>query len=239
MSTTEIGIIFDGDDTLWTNQTIYIQAKKKFFHEMAALGFNPYEVERRFEKIDIDNVSYLGFSLIRFPKSMSDTYKIFCMENNRSCDDLVLRNMEDIGHSTFKKKPKMFDGVIQVLQKLNSQNLNLILATKGDRSVQENKISILNLKPYFHHIYFLPEKGDREFSIIAKECNLNPHMSWSIGNSIKSDINPALRIGMQAILLKRKTWEFEEEVPFEKERLFKARSMRNAYKILKTHIIGI
>ena len=90
---------------------------------------------------------------------------------------------------------------------------------------------ILNLKPYFHHIYFLPEKGDREFSIIAKECNLNSHMSWSIGNSIKSDINPALRIGMQAILLQKKT--------FEKERLFKARSMRDAFKILKTHIVGI
>jgi putative hydrolase of the HAD superfamily len=98
---------------------------------------------------------------------------------------------------------------------------------------------ILNLKPYFHHIYFLPEKGDREFSIIAKECNLNSHMSWSIGNSIKSDINPALRIGMQAILLQKKTWAFEEEVPFEKERLFKARSMRDAFKILKTHIVGI
>ena len=133
----------------------------------------------------------------------------------------------------------MFDGVIQVLQKLNSQNLKLILATKGDRAVQENKVLILNLKPYFHHIYFLPEKGDREFSIIAKECNLNSHMSWSIGNSIKSDINPALRIGMQAILLQKKTWAFEEEVPFEKERLFKARSMRDAFKILKTHIVGI
>ena len=64
-------------------------------------------------------------------------------------------------------------------------------------------------------------------------------ISWSIGNSIKSDINPALRIGMKAILLQNITWGFEDEEPFEKERLFKAKSMNEAFTILTTHIQGI
>lgn len=72
------GLIFDGDDTLWETQSLYNLAKRRFRAEMEALGYDPEEVLRTFEEVDIINVRLLGFSKNRFPKSMSDTYEIMC-----------------------------------------------------------------------------------------------------------------------------------------------------------------
>lgn len=239
MGLSRIGVIFDGDDTLWETQPLYIRAKKLFFREMERLGFDPIEVERRFERIDLDNVRLLGFSKVRFPKSMSDTYQALCLLYDKPTDELVRSRVEAIGYSIFRKKPRIFDGVREVLRTLQAQHLQLILATKGDQEVQEEKISCSNLLSYFHHTYIFPEKGERELQKIADECDLDPRESWSIGNSMKSDINPALRIGMKAIWIPNKTWNFEEEEPFDKQRLFKASSIKEVPRILASQIPAI
>ena len=72
--------------------------------------------------------------------------------------------------------------------------------------------------------------------MIADECGLDLEESWSIGNSMKSDINPALRIGMKAIWIPNKTWIFEEEEPYNKNGLIKAGSIKDVPTILESRI---
>jgi putative hydrolase of the HAD superfamily len=234
-----IGIIFDGDDTLWETQALYIHAKKKFFNKMERLGFDPVEVEQRFEKIDVENVQLLGFEKARFPRSMSDTYQTLCQFYGKPFSELIRKRVESIGYMAFGKNPKIFDGAIRVLKTLHAFHFQLILATKGDKEVQEEKISFSKVGSYFHRVYVFPEKGESELRKVAKECSLDLRLSWSIGNSMKSDINPALRIGMKAIWIPKKTWEFEEEAPFDKQNLFIARSIKEVPNILKSQMANI
>jgi putative hydrolase of the HAD superfamily len=236
MDLSNIGVIFDGDDTLWETQLFYVHAKKMFFKQMERLGFDAIEAEQRFERIDIDNVRPLGFSKERFPKSMSETYQALSIDYGKPIDKNIKEQVETIGFSAFGKKPRVFGGVIGVLTALRARQLKIILATKGDQKVQEEKISFSNLRSYFDYIYIFPEKGERDLKRIVNECNLDPKVSWSIGNSMRSDINPALKIGMRAIWIPRRTWAFEEEEPLDRERLFKARSIKEVPRILKSQI---
>lgn len=236
MGLSGIGVIFDGDDTLWETQLLYIRAKKRFFRQMEGLGFDPIEVEARFERIDVDNVQLYKFSKARFPTSMSDTYEALSRDYDKTIDKNIKKRVKSIGYSAFEKKPRIFNGVTEVLRTLHATQLKIILATKGDPEVQEEKISFSNLRSYFDHIYVFPEKGERDLNRIVNECNLDPQVSWSIGNSMKSDINPALKIGMRAIWIPKRTWGFEEEEPFDKQRVFKVRSIREVLRILKSQI---
>jgi putative hydrolase of the HAD superfamily len=236
MGLSGVGVIFDGDDTLWETQILYIRAKKRFFREMERLGFDPTEVETRFEKIDFENVRLHGFSKARFPTSMSYTYQVLSGDYNKVVDKNIEKRVEAIGYSTFGKKPRVFSGVTEVLRTLRETELRVILATKGDQEVQEEKISFSNLRSYFDRIYIFPEKGERDLRKIVNECNLDPEVSWSIGNSVKSDINPALKIGMRAIWIPKRTWGFEEEEPVDKQRLFRVRSIKDVLRILKSQI---
>src|SRR5258708_33830901 len=51
-----VGFIFDGDDTLWATQALYVRAKQRFYKTMEHLGFDRLDVDQRFERIDVDNV---------------------------------------------------------------------------------------------------------------------------------------------------------------------------------------
>jgi putative hydrolase of the HAD superfamily len=237
MALNDIGVIFDGDDTLWETQSIYNRSKKQFFSEMENLGFSRKRVEAEFEKIDIANVNILGFSKHRFPKSMADTYRALCLEQNKPANKTIGDRFMDIGLSTFKKRPRFLPGATEVLEELSKRKLKLILATKGDPKIQKEKILLANVNRYFHKIYIFPHKGEREIQKVVDECLINPALSWSIGNSVKSDVNPALKIGMKAIWVQRRTWDYELEQLLDREGLFLANSMKDVMKILRVQIV--
>ena len=179
-----LGVIFDGDDTLWETQSLYLRAKSRFFAEMEGLGFGRLQAEKELERIDLENAREMGFSRARFPKSMSDTYQALCLRHHREIDESVKKRAQSIGYSAFEEKPKVFDGVPEVLETLERKNLRLILATKGDQEIQKEKIEYSGLSSFFHRRYIFPEKGQTELEMVVWDCGLNPRESWSIGNSM-------------------------------------------------------
>lgn len=227
MRVSRTGIIFDGDDTLWETQPLYERSKERFLGVMELQGFDPYEAKQRFDAIEINNARLLGFSKLRFPKSMSDTYRTLCQSHNKAVDESVGSIVESIGKSAYADSPRLFEGVREVLEKLRARNLCLILATKGDYDVQEQKISVSGLRRYFQHEYILALKDESELTRIAKETNLDIRESWSIGNSIRSDINPALRVGMKAIWIPNRAWDFEDEKLITSDRVFKVDTIKD------------
>lgn len=170
---------------------------------------------------------------------MSDTYQAFCLLHHKTIGETTRKHFERIGYSAFDKKPKIFEGVIEVLEMLRRQNLKLILATKGDHGNQEEKIHDSRLSPYFHHVYILPEKGGGGYKRLYENVILIQERSWADGNSMKSDINPELRIGQKAIWIEYTTWDFENEEPVDEYRLFKVSSIKELPKILTTKLAHI
>lgn len=205
------GIIFDGDDTLWETYSFYKEAKKEFFSEMAKLGFIVEEVEKVFQSTDLKNVDKLGFSKERFPTSMAETYRYLCKLHGYRSEVSDEERMKAIGYSVFCKRPLLLDHAKQVLTQLHPF-YRLILATKGDRDVQQSRVEHSGLRSYFHAVYVLEQKTELEIRKIIDECNLDIAKSWSVGNSLRSDIKPALLTGLKAIWVPHDTWVYEEDV---------------------------
>lgn len=221
----QAGIIFDGDDTLWETSVFYKEAKEKFFQEMADLGFNYKEVEEFFNKTDLANVAKFGFTKKRFPTSMAETYQAFCEKLNNKNEIETEQRLINIGTSVFQRKPILLNQTDYVLEKLKP-HYKLILATKGDLEIQKDKISHSGLGSFFDRIHILDHKTEREMQQIIDENHLDKNKSWKIGNSLKSDINPALNIGLKAIWVPYQyTWAYEEDEPQDSPNFHKVSSL--------------
>jgi putative hydrolase of the HAD superfamily len=226
------GVIFDGDDTLWETQSLYNEAKRLFFSEMKGTGFDFGEVRERFEAIDRSNVSRLGFSRRRFPQSMCDTYRSFCDERLSPTEPEMMERIRSIGESVFEATAPVADGAAKTLETLKAASLILLLATKGDTDVQRVRIHRSGLGEYFDGQYILPEKGRGEFSLIVSEWELEVERSWSVGNSPRSDIAPALGVGLCAIFLRNVGWTYEDQELPSSPRLYFAATLREVPSII-------
>ena len=93
---------------------------------------------------------------------------------------------------------ELLEGVEQVLQTLQGK-YKLVVATKGDLLDQERKLKKSNLTQYFHHVEIMSEKDEGSYRKLVKHLDIQPEELLMIGNSLKSDILPVLRIGGHAI----------------------------------------
>ncbi|TEB06963.1 hypothetical protein Psch_00498 [Pelotomaculum schinkii] len=90
----------------------------------------------------------------------------------------------------------------------------LLLATKGEPAVQNLRVEQSGLARWFDKVYVLNEKNAAAYTSIALEQKIKPPLSWVVGNSMKSDINPALQAGFNCIFIHHPhTWDFEDEEP--------------------------
>ncbi|KJR96367.1 MAG: hypothetical protein VR68_14630 [Peptococcaceae bacterium BRH_c4a] len=214
LNTGRNGIIFDFDDTLVENAVFFEISRKKFVLFMEGLGFHSEEVLVTLDRIDIENVTKCGAFLKEcFPGAMAQTYDHFCAVNDILPRPDLRREALDIGWWVFRQKPVPVKGSKDVLEELG-RRYDLFLATKGDPTVQWQRIEDSGLKGYFRQIYVLKNKTRQEYVDIAQKNNFSEKNSWVIGNSIKSDINPGIQAGLNCIHIpNRYTWHFEMEEP--------------------------
>ena len=88
----------------------------------------------------------------------------------------------------------------------------LILLTKGQTEEQQNKIDTSGLSHHFRSIHIVTEKNVDTYRWLVAQESLEPADSWMIGNSPKSDINPARLAGLNAVFIPNaNTWVLEHE----------------------------
>jgi putative hydrolase of the HAD superfamily len=89
---------------------------------------------------------------------------------------------------------------------------DLTLFTKGHPEEQKLKVDRSGLGRYFAHTAIVKEKDAEAYRRIVGERRLEPAETWMIGNSPKSDINPALEAGLGAVLVPHaRTWVLERQ----------------------------
>jgi len=175
-------------------------------------GFKKEETLAKLDEIDIKNIRQYGFVKERYPYSLGETYEFFSQKNGEKVNSDLKKKIEELGWQVFRQIPELVDGVYQVLDTL-SQKYFLILATLGDPQIQEKKLRLTGLKKYFSVIYVLRYKNVEEYQNILIEHKLDKKDTWIIGNSVRSDLNPGLKLGLNCILIPTLTWKFEEEEP--------------------------
>jgi len=203
-------LIFDLDDTLINTMDLYRQAVDDFVREMIKAGFQELEARRELNRIDVENLKRLGFSRERFPTSMIQTYEFLCERHGMEPIDAVRNQCWTIGNSVFEQTPHLIDGVKVALSALRDR-FRLILLTKGDRTIQEARLDQTDLRSFFESTHIVPDKNEEELANLVYHEDLDPIHTWVIGDSPRSDIHPALGVGLRCVWIPKNTWDAEHQ----------------------------
>ncbi|MBN2638207.1 MAG: HAD family hydrolase [Bacteroidales bacterium] len=210
---------FDADDTLWVNETYYREAEEHFAVVMA-----PYVSEDislpTLTKTEIKNLGIYGYGAKSMTLSMLET--AISLSNNQVKASEIEKIIK-IGRALLNKPVTLLDGVKPVLQKLKGE-YTIILITKGDLIDQERKLKKSGLDQCFEHIEIVSEKTENQYLKLLDLIHSKPEEFMMVGNSLKSDIIPVLKLGGWGIHIPfHTTWVHEEtnENPYQWDRFFK------------------
>lgn len=220
-------ISFDADDTLWVNETYFREAEGKF-----AKLLSKYETENKIDqelfKTEIKNLSLYGYGIKGFVLSMVES--ALELSNNKIPQDKI-EAILNIGKEMLDKPIELLEGVEEVLQSLQGK-YKLILATKGDLLDQERKLEKSNLLQYFHHIEVMSDKKPKDYKKLIKHLDIKPSELLMIGNSLKSDVLPLVKIGASAIHVPFHTTWAHEEVTNDQESTTEYKTVINIKEVL-------
>lgn len=207
-------IIFDFDDTLVDTTVIFEKARRQYVQCMVELGFPEKAVLEVLDRYDIENIKKFGGFLTRcFPDAMVRTYQYFCSLTDREENERIKQSLAAIGWRVYEQEPALLKGARELLGFLQGR-CRLALATKGEPAVQLLRIRRSGLLKYFTSVYVVPLKTSGIYRYILQEHGVPPRQAWVVGNSIKSDINPALAVGIAGVYIPHPcTWHYEMEPP--------------------------
>ncbi len=212
-------LIVDADDTLWENEAYYEQCIAEFGQLMATLGLDREEAERTVDEVERERVPLTGYGPLQFTENMVIAYERLCGRYGRPVLDEVSERVVEIGQLVIAPPILLLDGVEETLAWLNGR-FRLVLLTKGDQEVQEDKLARSGLGRFFDAVHVVPEKDAEVFRELIVGYGLEPERTWMVGNSPRSDINPALEAGVGAIHVPHSsTWVWEREEIIEPERV--------------------
>jgi len=199
-------LIVDADDTLWENNIYFESAFDDFCDFLAHSALSPAQVRGVLDEIEIVNSKTHGYGTANFTRNLTECYHKL-VERDVSPDDLprIMSFTEQILHHPIELMP----GVEETLEYLAGRH-SLTLFTKGDPEEQKLKIDRSGLAVYFGHTAIVKEKNAAAYAALVRERQLDAAHSWMIGNSPKSDINPALEAGLNAVFVPHeRTWGLE------------------------------
>ncbi len=203
----DIAVIgFDADDTLWINETYYLETEKEFCRLMADYRETPGEISAELFNTEITNMELYGYGIKAFTLSLVET--ALRISGNQVSQATIARIIE-LGKEQLNKPLVLLDNVRDILEQL-SMDYRLIVVTKGDLLDQERKLQRSGLEQYFHHIEIMSDKKESDYLKLLRHLDIEPGQFMMVGNSLRSDIIPVLNIGGYAVYVPfHTTWEHE------------------------------
>ena len=197
-------LIMDADDTLWENNIYFEQAIHAFVTFLDHSQLTREEVRAVLDEVE----RLMGYGSVNFTKSLVETYRRL---SERDVQDEDVQQVRKFGEQIRTHPMELLDGVKETLDYLSPRH-DLVLLTKGDAEEQKLKIERSGIEHYFGQAVIVPEKDVAAYHHIVEELRVNPRHTWMIGNSPRSDINPALAAGLNAVFIPHPhTWHLEHE----------------------------
>jgi putative hydrolase of the HAD superfamily len=204
-------LIIDADDTLWENEIYYERCISDFGALMGSLGFDREEAERTVDEVEAERVPLTGYGPHEFARNIAIAYERLCQRHGRPVDEAVAKASHQIGLVVLEPPMELLDGVAETLPRLG-ERFRLILLTKGDRASQEGKLARSGLAHHFEGVHVVQEKDAGILRELIADYGLLPESTWAVGNSPRSDINPALEAGIGAVHIPHEnTWSLEHQ----------------------------
>lgn len=225
-------VVFDGDDTLWRTEPLYDRARQDARLVVENEGLDGARWEELQRRLDVANVARFGLSAKRFPTSCLEAYLTVCGEVGRAPVAAVAEKVEEAASRVFDERAPLMPGATRVLTRLRDR-YRLVLLTQGDETVQRRRVTASRLAHLFDDVVIVPAKTADILVDVLQRVEADPDDTWMVGNSIPSDVRPALAAGMRAVWVDAHVWEHERrEAAEDHPRLVQARRLADVPAIL-------
>jgi putative hydrolase of the HAD superfamily len=201
-------LLVDADDTLWENNIYFEHAIANFISFLNHHAYSPEQVREVLNQVERESIVTHGYGLHSFAHSLIATFERLAVE---PLTPALHETINGFAHTIAGHPVELLPGVPETLQYLSERH-HLILMTKGAVPEQTGKVERSGLKEYFTAVEIVAEKNVPTYRSVVSKYDLLPDATWMIGNSPKSDINPALAAGLNAVFVPHgATWVLEHE----------------------------
>jgi putative hydrolase of the HAD superfamily len=202
-------LLIDADDTLWENNIYFEQAIADFMQLLNHKEMSHAEVRLVINEVERETILEHGYGYHSFAHSLVRTFERLSVE---PITPELHQTIWNFAHRITKYPIQLLEGVPETLMYLGGRGHHLILMTKGDITEQSGKVERSGLKDHFAAVEIVAEKNPTTYQNIVTKYQLLPDTTWMVGNSPKSDINPALSAGINAVFIPHDhTWILEHE----------------------------
>ncbi|HZE26466.1 MAG TPA: HAD family hydrolase [Terriglobales bacterium] len=201
-------LLIDADDTLWENNIYFERAIRHFVSFLKHHEYSPEQVREVLNDVERECVVKHGYGLHSFAHALVETFARLSVEPVTPELDATIHSF---AHTVADHPVEILPHVPATLEHLAGRH-RLILMTKGAIAEQSGKIERSGLKQYFAALEIVAEKDAPIYRSVVAKYGLSNRTTWMIGNSPKSDINPALSAGLNAVFVPHgNTWILEHE----------------------------
>ncbi len=198
-------IAFDADDTLWHNERFFKLTKESFAGLLSDYA-DADHLEERLLAAERRNLSRYGFGIKGFTLSMIET----AIEvSGETLPASVIKTILDAGRDMLDHPVELFPGVGEAVDRL-AKTHKLLIVTKGDLFHQERKVAASGIADYFSGVEIVSDKSPATYQAVFARHGEGPEKGLMIGNSLKSDVIPAIEAGAWGVYVPHElTWVVE------------------------------
>ena len=201
-------LFLDADDTLWENNRYFERAIGAFVAVLSGPRYSPAEIREHLDFVERQTISRRGYGTESFRHSLLQCFEELSQRPPTLAQHQQVMSFVD---AIVAAEIELLPGVRAAVEALATRH-RLILVTKGDDLEQRQKLERSGLRPFFTSVEVLPEKHAPAYREVAGKHGCGTGCTWMIGNSPKSDINPALEAGLHAVFVPHPdTWILERE----------------------------
>ena len=201
-------LLIDADDTLWENNIYFERAIANFISFLNHREYSPEQVREVLNEVEREYIVSHGYGLHVFEHALVRTFEQLSVE---PITPALHETIVGLTRTIAEQPIEVREGVRETLPYLAERH-RLIMMTKGAPVEQAGKVERSGLKECFAAVEIVPEKDVATYRSVISKHSLRDHSTWMVGNSPKSDINPALAAGLNAVFLPHgDTWILEHE----------------------------
>jgi putative hydrolase of the HAD superfamily len=201
-------MLIDADDTLWENNIYFERAIASFISWLDHGHYTPEQIREKLYEVEREHTVKHGYGVACFSRSLATCFEH--LSPGHAAEEAHAR-IAEFAQAILDQEIELLPGVAATLPLLASRH-RLILMTKGNEAEQAGKLARSGLRKYFTAVEIPREKNPEAYVEVCGRHSLMPAETWMIGNSPRSDINPALACGLNAIYIQHpSTWALEHE----------------------------
>ena len=201
-------LIIDADDTLWENNIHFEEATERFLDIVESRGGEREPTRDRLLQIEKRNIPIHGYGCRGFSRSLMDTLEEVERKPVSASDRARILSLAE----RVRRMPIQYLSGVRETLPLLRQRHRLILFTKGELDEQRDKVARSGVEAFFHEVEVTGEKKAEDYHRLVERHGIARDESWMVGNSPRSDINPALEVGLGAVYIPHEnTWTLEHE----------------------------